>query len=506
MTEEEQIEAELIERELNKRNSKKKSNLFNGISKSIQSNPIGQAGLGFAQGLADIAPGIGNLAIKGSNYANKTNVPEFKGFHFAPDTLASKGGELGSYFAGGGLLKAVSNLPKIAKAGEVFLDLLNKFSKGSPHLEKIAKALSSNTAKYMGGGAAVGAIQSPENQGSGALLGAAIPGAFSAAKSIKNNAKPIYEKLSDIFSPAKHGNKLLEDISHGSKNLKETDKAIAADVRNGYEMRKAETDPYYNHAFDIAGEKKIYEAHDPLISTKVNKQENMLNKLDKLNLGKTFEEFKANPNFKNAHDIQSELFTRIADLKKAVKSNPELRNELHSLESARSELKADIRNMLERHDSKSNTPVLPVYEKASELHKINVEPYLEDKRLREVTKGGKEYIKNIHKAFENTSGKKNKKTDEFDISNIDKIMQDLPPEIKEKILFRRLKGNKFKNNPTSLLEEIRSVENEGGHLSQELKDKFGIISKADKRKGQAKNGAMGFGAAIAAEEGLRHLL
>src|ERR1700761_7611219 len=77
MTEEEQIEAELIERELNKRNSSKRNNLFNKIGESVKSNPIGQAGLGFAQGLADVAPAIGNLAIKGSNYANKNNIPEY---------------------------------------------------------------------------------------------------------------------------------------------------------------------------------------------------------------------------------------------------------------------------------------------------------------------------------------------------------------------------------------------------------------------------------------------
>jgi|ERR1700761_2683974 len=506
MTEEEQIEAELIERELNKRNSSKRNNLFNKIGESVKSNPIGQAGLGFAQGLADVAPAIGNLAIKGSNYANKNNIPEFKGFHFAPDTLASKGGEIGAYLVGGGLLKAALNLPKIAKGGEVAIDLLNKFSKGSPHLEKIANALSSKTAKYMGGGAVVGALQSPENQKTGALLGAAIPGAFSAGKVIKNNAKPIYEKLTDMFSPAKHGNKLLEDLSHGAKDLVQADKMIAKDLRKGYEGRIAETEPYFSHAKNLAGEKNIYEAYNPLMKSGINKEESMINKLEKFKLGEIFDKFKSKPNFSNAHEIQTELGVRIGDLKSIAHKTPEQRSELNSLVSIREELKSDIKNMLKRHDEISNIPALPAYEKGIELHRKHVTPYLENKDIREVTRGGKEYIDDIYKAFEDIAGKKNKKTGEFSQSSIKKILEDMPSEIQEKLLFSRLGGRKLEDNPKELLKEIKLIKNEGKFYLKNLEDKFGVVSKAQKNKKIIKRGAFGAGSAIALESGRQKLI
>lgn len=129
--------------------------------------PFGDASLGLAQGVANIAPGAANLAIHARNGLTGSDVEPYKGFSFAPDSTAAKVGEFSSYLLPvGGLAKGASRAvgllehPAIRKSLEAATEMASR----SPRISGLV-----GTA---GSGALQGAIYNPENQTTGAALGA----------------------------------------------------------------------------------------------------------------------------------------------------------------------------------------------------------------------------------------------------------------------------------------------------------------------------------------------
>lgn len=135
-------------------------------------NPIGSAAAGFQQGISNVPVGLANLAIKGANLIPGVNVKPLPAFDFAPNNMNAKAGEFGSYFAGPGIMKALSKageatgIARTAMNSPFIRNAIEKASsviKGSPRLSGVA----SNAAS----GAFQGAIYNPDNQGMGAVLG-----------------------------------------------------------------------------------------------------------------------------------------------------------------------------------------------------------------------------------------------------------------------------------------------------------------------------------------------
>jgi hypothetical protein len=297
-------------------------------------------------------------------------------------------------------------------------------------------------------------------------------------------AKEGFASLKDYFSPGKHAKDLMQKMGGGAKNMEDIGKSASNDIRQGFLGREAEVKPYFDMAFEHAGEKRLFEAHNPLISSSTDKEKAMIDKLQGFHLGKVFDAFKKDPNFRNAHDVQSELGHWVGDLKRTPHKTPEQRKELNHLVSVRNELKKDIGNLLDRHDSTSNLPIKNTYNKGIELYREHVAPYLSSESLRDLTKGGEEYIKDVHKIFEHPTGKVDK-AGKLIRADVEKLLEDMPPEMREKILFSRLGAAKHKKNPMGLVEEARAAKNEGysKYFSDDLNQQLRDITAKHKHQG-----------------------
>lgn len=159
--------------------------------------PMRQASLGFAQGLANIGPGTYNLGAKAANLIPGVNIEEKKGFHFAPETIPSEIGQIGSFFTPFGLLGAPSHIQKIPQIANAIKYASKIVGKSPSAIQKMLKGLGSETGKSIGTSALTGAVMSPEDQGTGAALGGlgagigsglgyAIPKGISKSKNILN--------------------------------------------------------------------------------------------------------------------------------------------------------------------------------------------------------------------------------------------------------------------------------------------------------------------------------
>jgi hypothetical protein len=452
-------------------------NIVDPMEQNVINPLIGAIG-GAEETVANTIPGLFNLGAKAVN-ALGGNVNEMKGFHFTPEKYKGFGhtaGEAAGYFAGPGLLKAggkaIESIPQLGK----FLSELGGSS-------KLAGA-----AKDIGGNAFVGAAMTPENQGLAAILGGlggAIPSAGKAVGDIKNSA--LGKKAGDYFrnyKPEEQASLIHKELSQGSKNLYENTKSLASDIRQAHKMREEESGAFFNHVKGRAGNEKIYDKPDPLISTALDKSKNLIEKAEGFNIGSLFNSFKRNPTFSNAHALQSELFDMTQSYKGRHLSMGE-RAELSHIKSVRDQLKNDISEFLAKRDASSNENLLPLYQKGSELYKENVSPYLQNKKFIDIIKGGKTAVKNLHDVFNMPANVIDKKTGAEKLGSINKIMQDLPEVSKNKILFGAIGGQK--GSASDLSKALMDARNKGfsPYFSKNLDESIELMSKKMSNKEKA---------------------
>jgi hypothetical protein len=156
-------------------------------------------GAGAGQGLANVGAGTRNVLAKGANLIPGVNIPMAKEVDIVPHGLASSAGQFGGSMVGGGqVLKSIEHIPKV---GNAILEISKMLGKSSKNINKIISA-----AEDIGKGALAGATISPENQGTGALLGGAGTAAGQAIGKavpfLKEELKPT--NLSARAFPAKH--------------------------------------------------------------------------------------------------------------------------------------------------------------------------------------------------------------------------------------------------------------------------------------------------------------
>jgi len=151
------------------------------INEPIESIGLPNVAGGFLQGTANIGPGLYNLGAKAANLLPGVDIEEKKGFHFAPEGPASTIGEIGSFFLPFGLASNIGKIPGISNTLQKSSELMSKAPNAIQNIGNIAKPTAFN--------ALLGAAISPEDQGTGAALGAiggalgtAIPKAFNALK------------------------------------------------------------------------------------------------------------------------------------------------------------------------------------------------------------------------------------------------------------------------------------------------------------------------------------
>jgi hypothetical protein len=482
-------------------------NINEPIERNIVNPTISRAG-GFGQGLANIAPGLANLGISGIN-ALGGNLPKVPMIDLAHHNPEAQQGELLSFFAGpGGVLRSFGRIPELYSAAHSAMKI-PMIAEGIKHASNLLGK--SPAASRVAGNALLGGAYAPDNPligmglgaGAGALGEVASKG-YSGVKNYLGNNEFIQNNLSKV-SPWNHAKDIEHTLSGGTNNITKNAEELAKDIRQAHNMRNEEAKIFYDFALNKAGNKKIYEAN-PMILNKVDESESTLNKIKDLNVGDLYHQFKLSPTFMNAHKLQSGIGT----MERTVKQMPRTQDTIHQLgkiNSAKSQLKDDISKFLNKYDQTTNQPIGHHYNKATELFEKNVVPFLEDKKILDITRGGKTNVKDIHIPFNTPSNKITKEGTEK-IGAINKIMSDLPESSKNRILFSAIGGNKL--SPEALLEKLMQIKSKGygSYFGPELDKSINAlgnkINNRDTLKSVGKLAGIGGTAALGANA-LSHL-
>jgi len=253
------------------------------------------------------------------------------------------------------------------------------------------------------------------------------------------------------------GNELLEHLGQGTNNKEESARKLATMIREKHNERVEESSQFFKHVFkkDI----KLYEKPDPLITTKLDKEMDILKRLKGMNVEPLYYKFKKNASIENGHWLKSELGTVVGDLERNTAKTPADRATIANINNVRKTIETDIHDALKRHDLKSNENLLPMYKKGVELHKENVEPFRSTPKLREITVKGKETPKNIETIFDTPSNIVKENGNK--IGPINKVIKDLPEEAKNLILHNKIGANAHINNHENLVNALHKAKNEG---------------------------------------------
>jgi hypothetical protein len=412
-------------------------------------------------------------------------------FNFAPNDINAQAGNLASFFIGpGALFKSLGKIPELASTAH-----------SAMKIPIIASALGHATnimgkspiASRLVGNSLLGGAYSPDHpligMGLGLGAGALGEGINKGVSGIKNSLEnsEFLKNVISKFNPFHHAKQIENELSHGTNSIDNNSNLLSGEIRNAYNMRNQEAGIFLNHALDQAGNEKIYKKVDPLISTSIDKSKSTINKIKDLNVGNLYNSFKSNPTFNNAHILQSELGTMIGDLEKKPYKTPDESNQLGLIKSARDQLKDDISSFLKKRDQNSNMPIYDKYQRGIDLYRENVAPYLSDKKLREIVRGGKTNIKNIHSVFNTPTNIVDKNGIEK-IGPINKIMQDLPKSSKDRILFNAIGGNQ--SDAKSLLKQLQNARSKGygNYFSPEIDQAINSLNIKLRNKDMALTG------------------
>lgn len=304
------------------------------------------------------------------------------------------------------------------------------------------------------------------------------------AKSLERNASDLMrESVSHKESLPSLSSEISEYLGKGAKNTEQVSSDIANDVRKLHDASEANAGIYFNHVLDQAGHELIYKKADPLISTALDEGKALISSIDDLNVGDLFNNFKKKPTFANAHKLQSELGVAIGDLKKIPGKTPDQNLQLSKIVKARDQLKADMMNHLENNHANKNVNLAPAWQKGIDIYREEVEPFLSNKKLREINKGRKNYVKNIHEAFQNPdAGDLIERSGNIKKGSGSKLLEFLPQDTKDKILFSKI-GAYSGDSHKKLISAIDLAKRKGysKYISSDLENKIGhILDKEQK--------------------------
>lgn len=293
------------------------------------------------------------------------------------------------------------------------------------------------------------------------------------SKAIKEVKSTLEKNIADLTNQYQEKSKnIVSKLSHGSTNSEENAASLANDIRKRHDASEENVGSYFKHVLGQAGKENIYPHVDPLITTAMDQGKQMMERVKDINIGPIYDKFKKSPTLENAHNLKQELGLMIGDLKKIPGKSAAERDQLNSLKNTYDKLNDDMLSHLKRRDLQSNENLAPMWQKGVDLFKEQVEPYISNKKLREINRGRKKYVKNIHQAFENP--------DAADIVNRDgsvtpgsgtKLLNDLPEHVKNKILFSKI-GTPTGDNLSKLAKSIETAGLKGysQYIPKSLKD------------------------------------
>lgn len=238
-------------------------------------------------------------------------------------------------------------------------------SEGLPLAGKLAEMLggsgASGVARRGLGAGAYGAVETPQDRGTGALEGAALSG---AGELVPIGLKGI-GKIAEQLNPKEYTQKIINFLTHKYNLGKEKAKSLYDPVvdrfKNYHLYKNLKNKEYTNIPTDDI--KNYYSTA----------------------LKKMHDDFLEKPTFGKAHKLQSQLGSHSASISKADAASL---NAKHALNNARDALKNDMLSFLEvRNPERANQ-----YKRASEIFKNEVAPYRDNKTISQLVKNEQKTI------------------------------------------------------------------------------------------------------------------
>jgi len=317
--------------------------------------------------------------------------------------------------------------------------------------------------------------------------------------SVGSKLAPSISRFTGKEASEKSGN-IINDLL-GGHNLNEYHEPILGKVRQNYASNIESGSKEYNEIKELAnregykGQSQLSRALGEKNAKSIN--DSVLHKLEKLDIDKgsslstAVENFKRNPSFKAAHELQSELGKEGASKIKSLDSGDASLG--RSLMSARKDLISDIEKTFEKN---KDIDLLNRYKAATNHWYEKVRPYLENNTIKNiVTKKG---IQEINPTNLDTLLSK---ADE----SVEHVLSELPQEYKNLIIAKKLSpaieesglyGRQV--DPTKLVKKFNSLKNtpykkfmtpEHSNAITDLEkslrfsDKYGLMAKNATKKG-----------------------
>lgn len=241
--------------------------------------------------------------------------------------------------------------------GEV-LNTARAASEGLPLIGQFAKSLSgeglSGIARRLIGTSIAGALENPDDRMQGAAKGALWSG---VGESIPLALKGIHQ-AAEFIHPQAFTNKLV------------------ASIKNAYESSKLEAKKQYGSVLGVIGSEKInsktYSQLHPDILTAFD------TKLKDLH-----QDFINNPSLEKAHQLQSQLGSKLGQLSQSKHIDIHTHNAIAHLKQAHTTLQSDINSFLQQ----TYPDLFKHYQKATQFYKNTVIPYHSENFISKIAQG-----------------------------------------------------------------------------------------------------------------------
>lgn len=302
--------------------------------------------------------------------------------------------------------------------------------------------------RAMLGSSGLGALQNPDNPQQGAALGMGLGAAGEAASPLASMLKQKYlDPIASMLSPNKYASKIANGLGLG-RSPNENSISLAGNVKDSY-------DKHMSIARDLYAPVNEPEVANGKIYDFVNKENSKFINLPEIKvpgysykLKQLEEEYLKNPTFENAHDLQSTLGSEWRQLKKK-----HLKGELSAADKnvmdryfdKRGALKNDTHAYLSaKHPNLSQS-----YSHATKYYDENLGPIIDNPNLSMIAKGEVKNPRNIGNIFK------------YPEEDMQKVVSDLGPDAKNKIIYSQLRKHYGKGSHKDLLEDVTNLRKNG---------------------------------------------
>lgn len=450
-------------------------------SDSVLNNPIGQAAVGAGDALRNTVSSIINNIRSAPSKAQMQNASNMIGGFALPKvntptplpmvnnstgdspisySLGNMAGNIAAYMGGGEALEGAR------AAAETVPGIVGELSKAIGESPVAARAI---------GNSAYSGLTAQNNNADQALKGADYSMAADAIPGLTGKLA----QGAQYFMPQRYAQNIIQGLS-GGQSLQDATKSVLADVKNSYEAQQKNAGDLYGTVRDSIPSGSIYAplsnrdttvygtpikngAYQNLPS---NITDNYTNDLKDMHNA-----FVANPTFKNAHALQSELGSVSRQLQSGI-TPPTLStlNSASALNNARGALKSDMDDFLQ----KQSPEIAQQYKDASDYFQQNVVPYRTNPKIYSIAIG------------DTTNVKPNSLANIFAApdSDMEKVLGDLPTGTTDKILYTKLGQTVPNKSAQGLLNSFQNLQQLGlsDHISPKLASQLGELENRIKAR------------------------